>query len=40
MSKVRSCSGAALKFPEPYTMVRTDIPDSLQKNRMHAGVAS
>lgn len=40
MSKVRSCSGAPLKFPKSYTMVRTDISDSLQKNRMNAAVAS
>lgn len=40
MSKVRSCSGAPLKFPESYTMVRTDISYFLQKNKMNAGVAS
>lgn len=40
MGKVRSCSGAPLKSPEPYTMVSTDISDSLQKNRVNAGAAS
>ena len=40
MNKVRSCSGAPLKFPKSYTMVRTDISYFLQKNKMNAGVAS